>query len=388
MYRMAVSPIICFIVIWSLPSNAILADDVETQIRTILMVQKEGAGHAAAVPVLKSLTQQPSTVLIPLLCGMDRANSLAANWLRGAFEAIADRNLKAGALLPKNELEEFTLDRTHASHSRQLAFEWLVKIDPSASDRLVPRMLDDPCSEFRREGVQRLINAASKAGKAKDTSESKKIYLRAFRAALDPDQLDRVFDELTKVGEKPDLKRQLGLLNNWWLIGPFDHRNGVGFDAVYPPELEIDLQKKYMGTVGEVSWIAKESNERHSVMDLNALIGRHKGAVAFAHMGFETDRAQHVEIRLGTPNAWKLWVNGELVFAHEEYHLLTQMDQYRKPVLLQPGTNRILLKICQNEQTEDWAQDWKFQLRVCDASGAAVLPSNMKLLDKLDASQK
>ena len=88
--------------------------------------------------------------------------------------------------------------------------------------------------------------------------------MRAFRAALDPDQLDLVFDELTKMGEKPDLKRQLGLLNSWWLIGPFDHRNGIGFDAVYPPETEIDLQKKYTGTVGDVSWVKKESDQRHS----------------------------------------------------------------------------------------------------------------------------
>jgi hypothetical protein len=319
---------------------------------------------------------------------MDRANPLAANWLRGAFEAIADRNLKEGALLPKKELEEFTLNRTHAAQSRQLAFDWLIRIDPSARDRLVPGMFDDPSAEFRRAAVQRLIAAAGKAGEEKHTAESKEIYLRAFRAALDPDQLDLVFDELTKMGEKPDLMRQLGLLNSWWLIGPFDHRKGIGFDAVYPPETEIDLQKKYTGTIGEVSWLKKESDERHSVLDLNKLIARHKGAVAYAYHEFKTDHAQQVEIRLGTPNGWKLWVNGKLVFAHEEYHLLTQMDQYRTPVSLQAGTNKILLKICQNEQTEDWAQDWQFQVRVCDASGTAVLPLNANQVDAVSASHK
>jgi hypothetical protein len=388
MNRTVLGPIACFIVAWFFTSNAVLADDVETQIRTILKVQKEGAGHAAAVPVLKSLAQQPSSSLIALLRGMDRANPLAANWLRGAFESVADRNLKEGALLPTKELEEFTLDRTHASQSRQLAFDWLVRIDPSATDRLVPGMLDDPSAEFRRAAVQRLIAAASKADEAKDTAESKKIYLRAFRAALDPDQLDVVFDALTKMGEKPDLKRQLGLLNSWWLIGPFDHRKGIGFDAVYPPEKEIDLQKKYKGTIGEVSWAKKESDERHSALDLNKLIARHKGAVAYAYYEFETDHAQQVEIRLGTPNGWKLWVNGKLVFAHEEYHLLTQMDQYRAPVLLQAGTNKILLKICQNEQIEDWAQDWEFHVRVCDASGTAVPPLNANQVDTVSASQK
>ena len=388
MNRMALGPIACFIMVSFLKSNALLAEDVETQIRTILKVQKEGSGHAAAVPVLRRLAQQQSTSLIPLLRGIDRANPLAANWLRGAFEAIADRNLKEGVLLPKKELEEFTLDRTHASESRQLAFDWLLRIDPSATDRLVPGMLDDPNSEFRRTAVQRLIDAAGKAGQAKHAAESRKIYLRAFRAALDPDQLDLVFDELTKMGEKPDLKRQLGLLNSWWLIGPFDHRKGIGFDAVYPPETEIDLQKKYTGTVGEVTWVKKESDERHAVMDLNKLIARHQGAVAYAYHEFKTDHAQLVEIRLGTPNGWKLWVNGKLVFAHEEYHLLTQMDQYRTPVSLQAGTNRMLLKICQNEQTEEWAQDWEFQVRVCDASGTAVLPLNANQLETVSASQK
>jgi hypothetical protein len=53
-----------------------------------------------------------------------------------------------------------------------------------------------------------------------------------------------------------------------------------------------------------------------------------------------------------------------------------RIDQYRAQAKLQPGTNRLLLKICQNEQTEDWAQRWSFQLRVCDSTGTAVLPLN------------
>jgi len=42
------------------------------------------------------------------------------------------------------------------------------------------------------------------------------------------------------------------------------------------------------------------------------------------------------------------------------------------PCVLKPGANTILLKICQNEQTEDWAQRYQFQLRVCNASGIAI----------------
>jgi hypothetical protein len=136
-----------------------------------------------------------------------------------------------------------------------------------------------------------------------------------------------------------------------------------------------------------VSWNKKESDQRHATLDLNKLIGRHKGAVAYAYREFETDEARPIEIRLGTPNGWMLWVNGELVFAHEEYHLMSLMDQYRAQAKLKRGTNRILLKICQNEQKEDWAQEWNFQLRVCDSSGTAVLPLEVKSTDSTSAAR-
>ncbi len=85
--------------------------------------------------------------------------------------------------------------------------------------------------------------------------------------------------------------------------------------------------------------------------------------------------AQTVEFRLGTSNAWKLWLNGELLFAREEYHRGMFLDQYAVRGKLKPGKNTILLKILQNEQTEDWAQDWSIQFRVCDFSGRAIRPS-------------
>lgn len=91
-----------------------------------------------------------------------------------------------------------------------------------------------------------------------------------------------------------------------------------------------------------------------------------------------------VQVRLGTPNAWKLWVNGKLAFAREEYHRGSGLDQYRVDAELKPGKNILLLKICQNEQKEDWAQDYKVQLRVCDQSGVAV-PSTEPLKNQTSA---
>jgi len=37
-----------------------------------------------------------------------------------------------------------------------------------------------------------------------------------------------------------------------------------------------------------------------------------------------------------------------------------------------PGRNTILVKVCQNEQTEDWTKEWEFQLRVTDDLGTPI----------------
>jgi cyclic pyranopterin phosphate synthase len=39
---------------------------------------------------------------------------------------------------------------------------------------------------------------------------------------------------------------------------------------------------------------------------------------------------------------------------------------------LKAGVNRILIKVCQNEQKEAWAQRYIFQARVCDSTGKAI----------------
>jgi hypothetical protein len=78
-------------------------------------------------------------------------------------------------------------------------------------------------------------------------------------------------------------------------------------------------------------------------------------------------------LRLQTTAANKIWLNGQQLAQNKIYHAGSKMDQYIAHGTLTPGRNVILLKICQNAMKEDWAQDWEFQFRVCDASGTAVL---------------
>src|SRR5262249_4435543 len=88
-----------------------------------------------------------------------------------------------------------------------------------------------------------------------------------------------------------------------------------------------------------------------------------------------TDRP--IEIRAASNNAIRIWLNGKEVFFREEYHHGMEIDQHVGKGTLVKGKNQILIKVCQNEQTDTWAERWSFQLRVCDALGAAVPVTNV-----------
>jgi hypothetical protein len=98
-----------------------------------------------------------------------------------------------------------------------------------------------------------------------------------------------------------------------------------------------------------------------------------KSAVGYAAADFFSESDRPAEIRIGCKNGWKVWLNGELLFARDEYHRGAKLDQYKLPCQLKKGKNTILVKCCQNEQTEQWTVEWEFQLRVCDATGTAIL---------------
>lgn len=349
----------------------VTAADSTELIARIKSVRERGAGHAAAALAVKELQQSGWDAALETLRSMNGANPLALNWLQVAFESLADRAMSNGTISAE-ELEAFVLDRSQHSRARKVAFDWLVKADPTAQKRLIPNMLDDPSGPLRRLAVARLIDQAQ-AENPPDVQAA--LWKEALRGAVDRDQVDEIAAALKKLGHEIDLVDHFGLLTQWHVIGPFDNRDMQGFDVVYPPEEEVDLQATYEGLLGEVSWIELSSEREDGTFDLAELTAPHKGAIDYAFTEFHSPADQEVEFRLATANAWKLWVNGELVFAREEYHRGMRFDQYIVRGHIQKGTNRFLLKVCQNEQEQDWAQRWAFQFRVVDDSGRAVTQS-------------
>jgi hypothetical protein len=362
--------------------------DVDGAIKTILKVGPEGQGNAVASPALKELSQGQSKDLVTILAAFDGANPLAANWLRSAFESIADRELRATGKLPQAELEQFILQTQHDPRARRMAFEWLLKVDAGAADRLIPGMLNDPSVEFRADAVGRLIAAATKFEADGKTEDAKAIFLKAMAAARDEDQIEAIVKPLDKMGVKVDLPRHFGFIMDWILIGPFDNTANKGFPVAYVPETEIKLDAKYPGQKEDVTWSKHVTDDKYGLVDLSKVTMPQKGSVTYAYTVFTSDKDQTVDLRLGTPNAWKLWVNGKYVFGREEYHRGMAIDQYKMRATFKKGPNQILLKICQNEQKEEWAQRWQYQLRVCDATGTAILSTTRENTSPIASADK
>ena len=349
------------------------AAEIDAALAAILNVGPAGKGNAEAAAAWKELVKSPVTDLPQLLAAFDNANPLAANWLRSAAESIAARELQATGKLPQAELEKFIGLTQHDPRARRMAYEWVLQVDPTAADRLIPGMLNDPSVEFRRDAVARLLDTGTKQIADNQNDLAKATFEKALNGARDEDQIEAVVKPLDKLGVKVDLPRHFGFILDWYLIGPFDNTEKKGFAVTYPPETEIKLDAKYAGQKGEVTWSKQITDGKYGLVDLNKVTAPHKGAATYALAEFVSDKEQTVDIRLGTPNAYKVWVNGDFIFGREEYHRGSSIDQYRLRARLKAGKNQVLLKICQNEQTEEWAQGWQYQLRICDATGTAIL---------------
>jgi hypothetical protein len=344
------------------------AQSPDDWLRTIKRVDHKAAGNAEAAKAYDQLIKGGRETLPAILSAFEDANPLAENYLRSAFEVVAE---KGAGEPPQAEITKFLRERSHNQNARALAFEWLKSQDADAAESFLDESLLDPSSEIRRLAVARKIEQAESA----EGDAAIAAWRAALSGAIDQDQVKQVADALKAAGEEVDLARHFGLLTEWKIIGPFDNKDMKAFDVAYPPEREIDFSATYEGMTGEVGWQTITTDDPFGKVDIAKSVGPHKGAVMYMYAEFDSPEAGEAWFRLATANAWKLWVNGELVFAREEYHRGMRWDQYRVPAALKQGKNVLRLKILQNEQTQDWAQTYSVQFRVCNKEGVAILPT-------------
>lgn len=350
-------------------SLAIAADSpqISESLAKIKAVGREGQGNESASAAWKTLVKSGGSALLPTLAAFDSSNPTAANWLRSAIDAIVQSETKAGHKLPADELQAFIKRKSHDPAARRIAYELFAKVDPKTASNMILSMIDDPSLELRRDAIDSNLKLA------KDNTPK---LTELFLAARDIDQVQEIGKLLKKTDD--EITRHFGFVERWHVVGPFDSTKGEGFGKAYPPESVVDLSATYLGKADtKIAWkavVAKldPKSKDYAMVDLNTELGKHKDSAAYAFAVVEVPNDVSVELRAGSITSIKMFLNGKSVFERDEYHHGHVMDQHVGKATLKAGKNELLVKICQNNQTEQWAQNWAFQLRICDSTGGAI----------------
>ncbi len=349
-------------------------DDVGQHLAKIAAVGPHGAGSAAAQASSQALAAKGTDVLPRLLTAMETENPVAANWYRSAYESIVEREFqKTSPQFPVAELHEFVLDPRHQGRVRRLVLGLCDRLDPQYSAQLIPRMLDDP--EFRDDAVERELAVGQEAVDAGDSEAARDAFRQAFEHSRDGNQTARAAAKLSGFGEQVDIAAHLGLVIDWWLIGPFDAPRFTGFSREFPPEKRVVLGEQYPGQLGApIGWLRHRTSDALGLVNLVAALAPCQEAVGYAYAQVVATADRAAELRCGADDNCTVWLNGQKVFSREQWLNGIRFDRFRATVRLKRGPNELLVKVCQGPPNKDpqVANNWSLQLRFCDENGKGI----------------
>ena len=333
-----------------------VADAVAAAVR--LATAPERGGHAELAKDADRVAAVEPAMLVPCLAAFAEATPGGVNWLTNGLDRAVER---LGEQMPLEELTAFVADPTRPPRGRTLAFRWLRTRDAERAEALLDEMLGDPALPLRRAAIEKRLAAVANA----DDEQKVAVHREMLAAARDVDQVQAIAAWLREHGDEVDVSEVLGFVKQWRVSEAFDNVGGIGFAAVYPPE-------ETAAAPDTAGWQDVAAAGDQGAVDLNEAVGTRKGVVAYCVAEVDMPRGRTAEVRIGSPCAVVVWVNGEKVIDREIYHASEAIDQYVGEAVFRAGTNTVLVKCCQNEQTESWAADWKFQLRICDHLGTPL----------------
>lgn len=372
--RPSLLALFAIVVLISLPGMSQGQDSLADALKAINTVQTNGVGHESAAKAMKVLNQASINEIPKILEAMDDSNSISENWFRSAINSIVRKEGE----LPRDAIQAYYNETSHSAMGRLMAFELLTDGNEELAKKMIAGLADDPSLPLRFKAIKAMVEQAD-AAKELDVAQAIGKLGVALNKARDINQVLSIAKKLDELGVKVNLQKQMGFLNTWHIVGSFDNKDMAGFDVAYGPENsldKIDLTATYKDQDGnEASWEEVTTSESTGNIDLNKLVGKVKGATVYALGTFKAEEDIDADIRIGSANATKIWLNGKLVMENEIYHNSNSIDKFIGKAKLKKGDNEILIKVCQNEQTQPWAQDWQFQLRICDATGKAIAPA-------------
>lgn len=351
-----------------------LADSLDDDLRVVAATGPNAVGSEAARQAVERLKRHGPNAVPRLLAALDTPNVVAANWLRTVLDdLVARESARPATDWPIPAIQQFVQDPARPGQARRWALQLLERVTPGFSETWMVGQVDDP--EFRGDAVAAVIRVGDEFARDKRKADALEQFRLAFSHARESDQVLLAARKLKELGAQVDPVSRLGFVTRWQLVGPFDAPGTSGFETVFEPENAVRLDQVYAGVgASPVSWKTHATDDPLGQVDLIRALAAAREAVGYAYTELRAVQPLVCQLRCSADDNLTVWLNGEKVLARKQWLNGTRLDRFMVPVQLQAGTNRVLVKICQGPQHADPAvpNNWTFQLRFCDATGAGV----------------
>jgi hypothetical protein len=164
------------------------------------------------------------------------------------------------------------------------------------------------------------------------------------------------------------------LEGDWYYAGPFDNTEGIAFETSYAPEKGFDPNASFTGKDGVKFGWKKFAKAPFNKTNLEALFPRaRKDAAVYLYHEFESPKAFKLPISLGSDDTLSVFFNGKNLL-NENYQRPAAPDQDIVDLVVKPGKNQLLIKVCQ------YSGQWEIFINPENSTG--LTPTIAKRIDR------
>jgi len=356
--------------------------DLRVKLLIILGMRRDPHGFSTLLDAYKDTDEKVAAAAVEAMChtdqpGMDAAIFEALTKGRPLVKAAA---VKAGLVVAqrlarqdraKNEAKILTICRDAMTGSADDASR--IEVLRSMADLLgkaslpeIEKVLTAGPGPLRDAAVEAYLSVADTLDAKTDGPQTLAIYNRIIdMGAVPVGRMGAVIERLKALGDTSDIPGRLGVITQWWVVGPWPSPDWSAFDKVFFPEQEIDLGKTYKEGDKEMKWKPVGTPDPTGRVNLKAAIAEADNVAGYAYAEVTSETDQDVVFRTGSDDGMKLWVNGTPVFAKNEPRSLA-VDMDTVPAHLNKGVNKVLVKVLNGGGA------WEFCARVTTPDGKPV----------------
>lgn len=163
--------------------------------------------------------------------------------------------------------------------------------------------------------------------------------------------------------------RDLGMIDRWLVIGPFDNEGKAGYLRPFTPELELDepldTGQSYDGKERPVHWRSTPDIHGYGWLDMGALVRPQEKVCAYAStfVRAKSGGERQASVFIGSTGAYRAYFNGDEILSDSAYRQL-DADRLAAPISIKKGWNRLTVKVCGDDEPP------MLSVRLADMRGA------------------